>query len=279
MIINKISLSFSERRIKRIFRNIIFKRGRVKCVKCGSFKILSIRKENRYHCRKCRKKFSLLCNTWLKNVKIPLSQFIILLYFWLEDVNVGLANKLIGLSRPTIYNYYRLFRRNVVKTIDFKPRNNVQVDEAYFGCFKKQANYFHGNRTYHVQEKTCVAGIGCPTTGQLATMIVEGRPGKPIKEFIHREVPINIKIYSDGSPIYTYLRKHYGYDHHSQTHDLGFETAYYIESCWSWMKRKLFKQYHHFTRKYAQEYVSELTFKFNTRKREKNPFYYLSKSL
>ena len=60
-------------------------------------------------------------------------------------------------------------------------------------------------------------------------------------------------------------------------HDRGFEYSYHIESCWSWMKRRLFKQYHHFTKRYAPEYVQELTWHFNTRKSDKNPLKYLNK--
>lgn len=268
---------FSDRKIRTILRKLVFKNGRLRCPHCRCFKIKSIRQEDRWYCTRCRKRFSLTAHTWLKQVKIPLPLFIVLLSFWLEDVTVDLAAKLTSISRPTVYRYYRLFRRNIVKTATFKPEKNVQVDEAYFGQFKKQANYFHGKRTYKVVEKVCVAGISCPSTGQLATMVVEGKPGNPIKEFIRRQVPKDVWVYSDGSPIYTYLRN--DYFHIAKTHDLGFENAYYIESCWSWMKRKLFKQYHHFTRKYAPEYVSELTFKFNTRRLTKNPLYYLQNSL
>lgn len=168
---NKILSEFSESKLKIIFRNLVFKNGRVKCSHCGCFKIRSLKSENRYHCARCRKKFSILSGTWMKNVKIPLSLFIILLSFWLEDVPIGLAQKLTRTSIPTIRHYYRLFRLHIVKTIDFKPENSVQVDEAYFGRFKKQANYFHGFRTYRVAEKTCVAGISCPSTGQLAAAV------------------------------------------------------------------------------------------------------------
>lgn len=192
-------------------------------------------------------------------------------------MTVDLAQKLTGLSRPTIYGYYRLFRRHVVKTVDLLAKDNVQVDEAYFGTFKKQANWFHGKRTYKVVDKVCVAGISCPSTGTLATTVIRGNRFVPIHDFIYRTVPQDIIVYSDGSPLYTHLRN--DYEHYAQTHDLGFRHAYYIESCWSWMKRKLFKQYHHFTRKYAAEYVSELTFKFNTRNSSKNPFDYIAKSL
>jgi transposase-like protein len=267
----------SPRKVAAVLRQIISKKGRLRCPHCQRHHIQSFRREGRYHCRSCRRKFSLLSGTWMKNVKIPLPLFIVLVSFWLEDVPIDLAQKLTGLSRPTLYRYYRLYRRHLVKTLEFKPQNNVQVDEAYFGRFKKSANYLHGWKTYQVAQKTCVAGISCPQTGQLATMVVPGKPGYPIREFISKHVPTDVTIYSDGSPIYTRLRTQY--THRARTHDLGFQTAYYIESCWSWMKRKLFKQYHHFTKEYAPEYVSELTFKFNTRKQEKNPFIYLAKSL
>jgi transposase-like protein len=275
--LGNLPLALSERKVRATLRQIIFKKGRICCTKCGYFRIISLKKEDRYFCKRCRKKFSLLSHTWLKNLKIPLALFILLLWFWLSDYQVGQVNQLTGLSIPTIRKYFRLFRLHIVKTVEFKAENHVQVDEAYFGTFRKQANYFHGQKTYKVMNKVCVAGISCPQTGQLTTMVVpDTNKGQTIRNFIYQKVPTNIRVHSDGSHIYTNLRA--DYFHISRTHDLGFHYAYYIESCWSWMKRKLFKQYHHFTRKYAKEYVSELTFKFNTRKSDKNPFEYLSKS-
>jgi transposase-like protein len=272
-----VELDIPEAKVVSVLRRIVWRNGRPHCPRCGIFRIRAVKKECRYHCPKCRRKFSLLSHTWMKDVKIPLSLFIVLLSFWLEDVTVELASKLASLSHPTVYRYYRLFRRHIVQPLEFRPLEAVQVDEAYFGQFKKQANYFHGKRTYKVVQKTCVAGIACPTTGTLATQVIERKPGEPIKSFIRSLVPEDVTVYSDGSPIYTKLREtHF---HISQTHDRGFETAYYIESCWSWMKRKLFKQYHHMSRKYAKEYVSELTFKYNTREEPKNPFDYIAKSL
>lgn len=116
------------------------------------------------------------------------------------------------------------------------------MDEAYFGQFKKQANYYHGVRTYQVVEKMCVAGISCPVNGQLTAMVVRQDTGNTIRSFIRMQVPEDVRVYSDGSYIYTRLRE--THVHYAQTHDLGFHNAYYIESCWSWMKRKLFRQYH-----------------------------------
>ncbi|GEM_PF-3403067 len=256
---------------------MILKKGRLKCVHGGSYQVRKVKSENRYHCQSCRRKFSLFLATWLKSIKISLSDFIILLHLWKNEYSVKQTTELTNLSVPTIRRYFALFRTNIVKSVEFIAQNNVQVDEAYFGRFKKRANYFHGQRTYNIQDKTCVAGIGCPSTGMLATKVIRAKPGIPIKQFICQQVPTNVHVYSDGSPIYTNLR--YDYFHTSRTHDLGFHNAYYIESCWSWMKRKLFKQYHHFHRKNAESYVSELTWRFNIRNSTNTALDYIKNSL
>lgn len=270
-----ISPSLSERQIRARLRLCIFKSGRIECFHCGSYRLIHLKKEGRYHCPRCRKKTSLFSHTWLRHVKIPWTTFIKILTLWIKEYPVILAGEACGVSDVTIRRYYKLFRIHVVKTIEFKPQDNVQVDEAYFGQFKKVSNFYHGYRKYELVDKICVAGISCPKTGTLATKVIRNFPKtKPILLFIREYVPTDVKVYSDGSAIYNDLHK--THQHESRTHDLGFHNAYFIEGCWSWMKRKLFKMYHHFDRKYSEEYIAELTWRFNTRKLPKDPWYFLS---
>jgi transposase-like protein len=187
----------------------------------------------------------------------------------MKEYSVTQAQDMTDLSIPSIRRFFRLFRLHVVKSVQFEPQKCVQVDEAYFGSFKKSSNVYHSQRTYHLKPKVCVAGIACPSLGQLALRVIDGVKTKPIQNFIREKVPTNVHVYSDGSPIYTNLRT--THNHTSQTHDQGFHNAAFIEGCWSWTKRRLFKQYHHFTGKYASEYVSELEWRFNTRKSPKDP--------
>jgi len=274
----KASCILSESQLRVEFRKIFFPpKGRLKCVRCRSFKIKKVPGEDRYHCPGCRKKFSLLSGTWLGHLRIPLTTFMILLWSWMKGYRIEQAADLTGLSQVTIRRFYRLFRVHVVKSAEFKPQQAVQVDEAYFGSYKKSSNFYHGFKKYRLKPKVCVAGIACPSLGTLAMRVITGVRTVPIKEFIREKVPRDVTVYSDGSPIYTELRTtHF---HVSQTHDLGFETAAYIEGCWSWTKRKLFQQYHHFTLKYAEEYVRELEWRFNTRKSPKDPLTALQNSL
>lgn len=273
-----ISLSLGERQIKARLRSCILKGRRMTCHHCSSYKLIYLKKEDRYHCKKCRKKTSLFRKTWLRHIKISLTLFLKLLTAWSKEFSVKSASESCGTSEVTVRRYYRLFRQHIVKSVVFKPLNNVQVDEAYFGQFKRQANYYHGFRKYIVVDKVCVAGIGCPDTGQLFAKVIRETPkGSAIRKMIIEQVPTDIIIYADGSYIYTRLRS--THELIQQTHDLGFHHAYFIEGCWSWMKRKLFKIYHHFDRKYAEEYIAELVWRFNTRKSPKNPLDYLQNSL
>lgn len=273
----KLKSPLSERQICARLRALVWKDSRVHCLHCRSYRLLYLLQEKRYHCRRCRRKTSLFSQTWLRAVKISWSSFLQLLEAWLHEFPITTTRELTGHSETTIRRYYQLFRRHIVKSIAFKPRNNVQVDEAYFGQFKKQANYYHGSRTYKVVDKICVAGIGCPETGQLAARVIRVQPkGQRIRSFIREQVPTSITIYSDGSYIYTRLQSEYRL--RQQTHDRGFHNAYFIEGCWSWMKRKLFKIYHHFDRTYAEEYIAELVWRFNTRKLPKDPWDFLRNS-
>lgn len=248
---------------------------RMRCPHCRSLRIKRI--ESRYHCAVCRKKFSKYSHTWLRHKKLPTKTILAILSCWLKGYPVNTAHDLCGASIPTIRRYYRLFRLNVVKSSDFKPESHIQADEAYFGRFRKSANYYHSVRRYEVMNKVCVFGMVCPNTGQLFTRVVHRRPGQIIKSIIRRYIPPSVAVYSDKSPYYTHLNN--THTHYRRSHDQGFEYSQYIESCWSWMKRMLFKQYHHFTKRYAKEYVAELTWKFNTRKTIKDPLDILKNSL
>jgi transposase-like protein len=272
-----VSCSLSERQLVAELRKIFFKKGRMCCTYCRHHQVYKLKNDGRYYCPRCRKKFSMFSGTWLRHLRIPLTTFMILLWSWMKGYSVDQACDLTKLSVPSIRRYFRLFRIHVVKSIAFEPQEAVQVDEAYFGSFKKQSNVYHGFKTYDLKPKVCVAGISCPSLGQLALRVIDGVKTEPIKAFIREKVPTTVRVYSDGSPIYTELRT--THMHTSQTHDQGFHNAAYIEGCWSWTKRKLFTQYHHFSLKYAHEYVSELEWRFNTRKLPKEPLTTLRNSL
>lgn len=121
----------SEARIKRLLRQIVFGKN-VWCPKCRSR--LVCRYEGRYRCKRCREKFSLLSNTWLADMKLPLQKFWLILWAWTQAIPVKQAQSLSGLSEETIYRWYGRFRYHLPEQPDILA-NIVQLDEAYGkGC-------------------------------------------------------------------------------------------------------------------------------------------------
>ncbi len=66
--------------------------------------------QNRYRCRQCRKRFSLLSGTWLSNMKLPLPRFWLVLWSWTVQIPVRQACSLTKLSEVTIRLWYDEFR-------------------------------------------------------------------------------------------------------------------------------------------------------------------------
>lgn len=97
----------SETRIKKYLRRILFGKN-VFCPQCRSRQI--IRYEDRYRCKKCKTKFSLLSHTWLSNMKLPLEQWWMLLWCWTNQIPVLQTRKLTHLSKKAVRHWFDQFR-------------------------------------------------------------------------------------------------------------------------------------------------------------------------
>lgn len=62
----------SEAKMKRYLRHAVFGSSKLFCPECRHSNPLVY--ENRYRCRRCRAKFSLLSHIWLSNLKLLLQQ-------------------------------------------------------------------------------------------------------------------------------------------------------------------------------------------------------------
>src|ERR1700738_958809 len=94
----------SEAQIQKYLKRAIFGGQYPFCPVCR--KTNPIRYENRYRCRRCRAKFSVLSHTWLANLKLPLQQWWLLLWCWTQRVPVKQASALSKLSQVTVYHWY-----------------------------------------------------------------------------------------------------------------------------------------------------------------------------
>ena len=102
----------SEAQIKKELRKNLFGK-RIFCPHCGSGQIKKY--EKRFHCKTCRKHFSLTSVSWLKSAKLPLRIIWLLLWAWTTKVPLDQAAKLSGVSEVTCRRWYDKFRDHLPK--------------------------------------------------------------------------------------------------------------------------------------------------------------------
>src|SRR3989344_1841988 len=118
----------TETQVRKYLRKAIFGSSKLFCPVCHHSNPVVY--EDRYRCRRCRGKFSLLSHTWLNNLKLPLQQWWMLLWCWTVRIPVLQAQSLTKLSEVTVRHWYDQFRLHLPEEVHILERI-VQMDEAY----------------------------------------------------------------------------------------------------------------------------------------------------
>lgn len=100
----------SEAQIRKYLRKIIFG-SNIYCPRCWKREVYS--DHDRFWCKRCRTRFSLLSHTWLSNLKLPLQTFWVILWYWTQQVPVKQTAKFSKLSLVTIYHWFEVFRSHL----------------------------------------------------------------------------------------------------------------------------------------------------------------------
>jgi transposase-like protein len=249
----------SEAKIKTYLRHILFGKN-LFCPECASREVVVY--EDRYRCKRCRHKFSLLSHTWLKDMKIPLQKFWLILWCWTTAIPVKQAQALVHLSEEAVRHWYGLFRAQL-------PENNeilekiVQMDEAYF----KQ-------RTLLLAKQ--------PGTRKLAYEIVNAASVQRhhATYFLHQHIKPKTKFHTDGASIYKSIEHWWPVIHDTDIHKkFEFGITSEIEGAFGNLRTFIRRMYHHVTAEHLPEIVREFCFRFSSPQMFENPLNYLRKTL
>lgn len=249
----------SETKIKKQLRKIIFGRH-LFCPRCHSRQVQV--SENRYRCKKCRRPFSLLSGTWLKNMKLSLRTTYALLWCWTQRVPVLQTQKLCHLSEQAVRHWFRQFRLNLP---DFEHilTDKVQMDEAYFRNLslimakqvgaKKLAHQIIFNNSVNREEAA---------------------------DFLFQYVAPNSQLQTDGAAIYRGIDNWWPVKHKRDIHkkwEFGLTSE--IEGLFGNLRTFIRRMYHHVTPKYLPELVGEFSVRFSHPEIFDSPLTFLEKSI
>lgn len=252
----------SEAQIRKYLRRIVFGKN-MYCPTCKSRDVYA--SQNRYRCKKCRIRFSLVSHTWLSNLKLPLQQFWMILWCWTTQIPVRQAMGLTELSELTIRHWYDEFRYHLPQDQEVL-EHIVQLDEAYFGG-KYGKTLFLGKE------------VGAR---KLAYQIVPGV--SPKREhawwFLQSYTKPHINLHTDGAGIYREIDQWWPVYHSREIHKKWeFELTSEIEGMFGVLRTFIRRMYHHVTPAKLPELACEFCYRFSHPEMFKNPRFYLENTL
>jgi transposase-like protein len=238
----------SKTKMQREMKKILFG-DHLFCPRCGNRRVKKY--QERYHCQKCRKPFSLTSATWLKGMKISLDIFWLLLWCWSNEVAPDQAQKLCGVSKPTQRRWYEKFREHIPRQPFEQVRLSgiVQMDEAYRG----------GTQGYAIvgaKEKQ-----GKQNKRRKMAFQVVPRPavnrGEALSLLTEHVVP-DSHLHTDGAAIYRSIEKWWRVNHRSEIHSKWeFALTSEIEGLWGTLTTFTRRMYHHVTKEKIEELLRE----------------------
>jgi transposase-like protein len=262
--------------------------GRPICPYCNSDKICvhasKDKKMPRWQCEACHSAFSATVNTIFHHTHLPLQTWFLALVIMLnakKNVSNAQLGRDLGLPYKTAWSL-ALRIREAMKTDPAQKRlfhGIVEMDEVYIGGKPRKGNTGSSGQGGGKKTNRGRATLKMPVMG-----IVE-RNGRAIaravdrdeltmdgiSRFVRRHVETaGAIVITDEYACYRGLKaitQHYAvnHKHHYVSGDIHTNT---IEGFWASIKRSWYGQHHHYSRKWADHYISEVTFKYNNRRND-----------
>ena len=227
------------------------------------------RKPQRFHCRNCRKYFSVKTKTVLQSSNIPLSKWAIGFFLYsthLKGISSMKLHRDLGITQKSAWHMgHRI--REAWDTFAGKFSGPVEVDETYIGGkernrhVSKKLNVGRG-----VAGKTPVAGLLDRQTNQITTQVIPSTTKNVIVPFIEGFTLPDTLVFTDEFTAYQTLnRPRTSVNHSAKQFVDGIVSTNGIESHWALMKRGYMGVYHHWSVKHLPRYVHEFAARHNLR--------------
>lgn len=262
--------------------------GRPICPYCNSDKICihasKDKKMPRWQCEACHSAFSATVNTIFHHTHLPLQTWFLALSIMLnakKNVSNAQLGRDLGLPYKTAWSL-ALRIREAMLTDPAQKRlfhGIVEMDETYIGGKPRKGNIGSGSQGGGNKRKRGRGTDKTPVVG-----IVE-RNGRAFAKAVTKadlsiaRLTAFYKRYVDARGSIVMTDEFAGYrglkaitNHYAVNHRVAYVSGdthtNTIEGFWASVKRSWYGQHHHYSDKWADHYISEVTFKYNNRRND-----------
>lgn len=249
----------------------------VKCAYCDSFHVTACPKEQRHHCNKCNKTFSVTVGTIFHHTHLPLKTWFLALALML-NAKKGLSARQLARDLEINKNTAWRITMKIREAMEYDGElltGIVEVDEVFIGGKPRKRNEHKKNAAYR-KPKSPILGAVSRESGQVITQVLSKEASIDadlLNGFIKRNVNIDktsvllTDEYSGYSSVSKFL-SHLTVNHSERFEGEDGVNTNTIEGFWAIVKRGIVGQYHKVSEYYLPRYLNEFSFRYNHRKIE-----------
>jgi transposase-like protein len=248
------------------------------CPYCKSNKHTPVTKEKRYHCNTCNTSYSVTVDTIFHNTKLPLQKWFLAISL-IINAKKGIASRQLArdieVTKDTAWRMQMQIRKAMGQYKELL-QGIIEMDETYVGGKPRPGTGEHkrGRGT----KKTPVVGI-VERNGNVKAKVQnkDKLKFKSMKKIVNENVDKKNSVlmtdeYKGYLPMSSII-EHKTVNHSEGQYSNGDIHTNTIGSFWAILKRGIFGQYHHVSKRYLNKYINEFCFKYNNRKNKSDDIF------
>lgn len=259
----------TETRCRDFLLSILYPDG-IRCPKCGG--IIVYKSGRIFHCEDCNHNFSVTVGTIFQSTKLPLRKWFAAIWLMIHNkkgCNSCMLSRQLGITQTSAWHMLHKIRRTLPQSSD-RLGGPVQIDAAYVGGLLRWVAHKPSDSLFgdYLRNKVSVLGM---SGDRLFMRALDDTRWSTIKPVLTDTLTADAIVYSDQGKEFLRIGRDLGLLHLAVDHsrkqfssDSGASTNR-VEGAWAHLKRQTKGIYHLMPRKYAQYYIDEFVWRWNTR--------------
>lgn len=226
-----------------------------------------------YYCNDCEGQFTATVGTVFERSKVPLSKWVLAFHLVCaskKGMSSHQLHRMLGVTYKTAWFMTHRIREAMTSEGGMLGGGGkvVEADETYWGNSPRSKAVKASKRTQSVNDKQKIVAL-VERNGGVRAFHVASVNGETLKSVLHGNIAKNTHLMTDAWHAHRRIGKHFT-SHESVNHSIGEYargnvTTNTVEGFFSILKRGLVGTFHHVAPKHLDRYVTEFTFRYNTR--------------